>query len=167
MLPVLVWLWRLMRRRSAGARAGNALAARGQLAGSAWAAQRFGSGARASREITGFAVCRLLLQRGARSHTASSSTHHVRWPERRRGRPDFGGFGWHTVWLLLPYRHATEPRKHPLEHTFVSYRGISCSAGHPCALAAASAFKTAQTVLAKKKARRPWIPPAASSARDR
>ena len=27
-----------MRRRSAGARAGNALAARGQLAGSAWAA---------------------------------------------------------------------------------------------------------------------------------
>ena len=55
-----------MRRRSAGARAGNALAARG----SAWAAQRFGSGrARASRERkTGFAVCRLLLQRGACIH---------------------------------------------------------------------------------------------------
>ena len=49
-----------MRRRSAGARAGNALAARGQLAGSAWAAQRFGSGrARISREkrVLQFAVC--------------------------------------------------------------------------------------------------------------
>ncbi len=163
-LPPLPLLGGLMRRRSAG-RPG------GQRSGST--RERLGSSdlalwrARASREITGFAVCRLLLQRGARIHRARSYSHHVRWPERRRGRPDFGGFGWHTVWLLLPYRHATEPRKHPLEHTFVSYRGISCSAGHPCALAAASAFKTAQTVLAKKKARRPWIPPAASSARDR
>ena len=88
----------------------DASAERGQLAGSDLA-----RGARASRE-TGFAVCRLLLQRGARS-ALGSSTHHVRWPERRRGAPRFWCFGWHTVWLLPPYWHATEPRKHPPTHS--------------------------------------------------
>ena len=61
----------------------------GQRLGSAglalWRARR---GARASREITGFAVCRLLLQRGARIHRARSYSHYV--AGRGAAGPDLG-----------------------------------------------------------------------------
>ena len=42
---------------------------------------------------TGFAVCRLLLQRGARIHRARSYSHYV---ETFVAAACFVGFGWHT-----------------------------------------------------------------------
>ena len=101
-----------MRRRSAGARAGNALAARGQRAGSAWAAR--GSDLalwRARiRRLHGFCESGIHLPSNG-FPTASSSSHYVAGRSVVAARPDFGGFGWHT--LLLPYWHATAPRLHP------------------------------------------------------
>ena len=108
-----------MRRRSAGARAGNALAARGQLAGSiaGSAGQRFAL-ARSNQEIARPGFCEFLPSQppSRRYHPRIrySSTPLRRWPERRRGAPlDFGGRQWH--WL--PYWHAPTPRKHPPRHS--------------------------------------------------
>ena len=64
---------------------------------------------------TGFAVCRLPPRRGAKSS--------VRYPRTTSAgqsvvaaRPDFGVLAG-TLWLLPPYWHATEPRKHPPTHS--------------------------------------------------
>ena len=81
-----------MRRRSAGRPGGQRSGSTRERLGSSdlalWRAR-----ARASREITGFAVCRLLLQRGARIHRARSYSHYV---ETFVAAACFVGFGWHT-----------------------------------------------------------------------
>ncbi len=83
-----------MRRRSGGAPGRATL---WQHAGSS--RERLGSAAiwlaRAHLERkTGFAVCRLLLQRGARIHRARSYSHYV---ETFVAAACFVGFGWHTA----------------------------------------------------------------------
>ena len=106
-----------MRRRSAGARAGNALAARGQLAGSAWAA--LGSDLALWRVNQG-EITRVFHFQGGRFY---ESERVVAWLARPRASSLEGAASrprpicefW--LWDWLPYWHATEPRKHPPTHS--------------------------------------------------
>ena len=94
-----------MRRRSAGARTGNArqhaYSSRAAL-GQRWAAIWICGGhaiAQFERGKTGFAGSGSLLQRGARIHRASSSTHYVADRLVVAAAPRFMGFG---QWPVLP-----------------------------------------------------------------
>ena len=147
MLPVLVWLC-----------AADASAERGSSRAAIWRAR-----------ISRHGFCSLPFApatRRTRRVVHSSSTHHVRG--QNVAAPPRFWWVWLAHTLLLPYWHATEPRWDTRQLTRAHICKLSrhkLQRGIPSP-SAASAFKTAQTVLAKKR-RADGDPPAASSARDR